>query len=67
MPKPDGLGENTLRTCVDYRKLNNIIIKNRYPLPNIQELRDRLTGAKWFTKLDQQDAYYLIRMKEGEK
>ena len=67
MPKPDGKGGRTLRTCVDYRKLNDITIKNRYPLPNIQELRDRLNGARWFTKLDQRDAYYLIRMKEGEE
>ena len=63
VPKKDG----TLRLCVDYRKLNNITIKNRYPLPNISELQDRLSGARFFTKLDLRGAYNLIRMKAGEE
>ena len=63
MPKKDG----GLRFCVDYRQLNNITIKNRYALPLISELQDRFQGAKWFTKLDVRDAYYLVRMKEGEE
>ena len=62
-PKKDG----KLRLCVDYRKLNDITIKNRYPLPNIGELQDRLGNAKIFTKLDLRGAYNLIRMKEGEE
>ena len=62
-PKKDG----SLRLCVDYRKLNDITIKNRYPLPNIGELQDRLGKAKIFTKLDLRGAYNLIRMKEGEE
>lgn len=62
-PKKDG----SLRPCVDYRKLNDMTKKNRYPLPNIQELRDRLAGAKIFTALDLRGAYNLIRMKEGEE
>ncbi len=62
-PKKDG----KLRLCVDYRKLNDITIKNRYPLPNISELQDRLSRAKIFTKLDLRGAYNLIRMKEGEE
>jgi hypothetical protein len=62
-PKKDG----NLRLCVDYRQLNEITIKNRYPLPNIQELQDRLQGANYFTKLDLRGAYNLIRMKEGEE
>jgi hypothetical protein len=63
VPKKDG----SLRLCVDYRKLNDMTRKNRYPLPNIQELRDRLAGAKYFTSLDLRDGYYQIRMKEGEE
>ena len=63
VPKKDG----SLRLCVDYRDLNRITIKNRYPLPNIGELQDRLKGAKWFTALDLRGAYNLIRMKEGEE
>ncbi len=63
VPKKDG----SLRLCVDYRKLNDITIKNRYPLPNISELQDRLSGARWFTKIDLKGAYNLIRMKKGEE
>jgi transposase InsO family protein len=55
------------RLCVDYRMLNDITIKNRYPLPNISELQDRLAGAQYFTALDLRGAYNLIRMKEGEE
>ena len=51
--KPDGF----LRLCVDYRKLNDITIKNRYALPLISELFDRLKNAKYFTCLDMADAY----------
>lgn len=63
VPKPGG----KLRLCVDYRSLNDITIKDRYPLPRIDELRDRLSGARFFTKLDLRDGYHLIRIKEGHK
>jgi hypothetical protein len=63
VPKKDGSN----RLCVDYRKLNDITIKNRYPLPNISELQDQLAGAQYFTALDLQGAYNLICMKEGEE
>ena len=63
MPKKD----SKLRLCVNYRKLNNITVKNRYPLPNILELQDRLAGAKFFTALDLRGAYNLIRIKKGEE
>ena len=63
VPKKDG----KLRLCVDYRKLNDITVKNRYPLPNISELQDRLLGAKFFTALNLRGAYNLIRMKKGEE
>jgi len=59
--------DGTPRPCVDYRKLNAITIKNRYPLPNVTELRDRLARAKIFTKLDLRDGYHLIRIKEGDE
>src|SRR5207248_4848968 len=49
------------------RQLNNIIIKNRYLLLLIKELKDRLYKAKYFTKLDLRDRYYLVRIKEGEE
>ena len=56
-----------LRMCVDYRKLNDITIKNRYPLPNISELQDRLAHAKIFTALDLRDGYHLVRIKKGDE
>ena len=49
-----------LRLYVDYRKLNEITIKNRYLLLNIEELQDRLTDVKWFIKLNLREAYNLI-------
>ena len=62
-PKKD----SKLRLCVDYRKLNDITIKNRYPLLNIGELQDRLAYAVIFTKLNLRGAYNLIRIKAGEE
>ena len=62
MPKKD----SKLRLCVNYRKLNNIIVKNRYLLPNILELQDRLAGAKFFTALNLRRVYNLIRIKKGK-
>ena len=63
MPKPDG----SMRLCVDYRQLNKLTIANKYPLPLMTELRDRVAGAKIFTKLDLKDGYHLLRIKEGEE
>jgi len=59
VPKPNGKG---LRLCVDYRGLNKITIPNRYPLPLMQELQDRVQGAQWFTKLDLKNGFNLIRI-----
>ena len=56
-----------LRLCVDYRGLNEITIKNRYPLPLVNELLDRLNGSTVFSKLDLRNAYHRIRIKEGDE
>ena len=56
-----------LRLCVDYRGLNQVTVKNRYPLPLINETLDRLQGATVFTKLDLRDAYHRIRIKPGDE
>jgi len=61
--KPDG----GLRFCVDYRKLNAITIKNRYPLPLIQETLARLSKAKYFTKIDIIAAFNRLRIAEGHE
>jgi hypothetical protein len=56
-----------LRFCVDYRALNRITKKDRYPLPLIQETLQSLTKAKWFTKLDVIAAFHRLRIAEGEE
>lgn len=61
--KPDG----SHRLCVDYRGLNNLTVKNRYPLPLIGELLDRLGRAKRFTQLDLTNAYHRMRIGEGDE
>src|SRR5205807_8356273 len=53
--------------CIDYRGLNNVTIKNRYPLHLMDTLREQVSKAKVFSKLDLRDGYYLIRIKEENK
>jgi hypothetical protein len=60
-------GDGSLRLCVDYRGLNEGTIKDRYPLPLIQETLMRLSRAKYFPKLDVRGAYNLVRMREGDE
>ena len=54
--------DGSLRLVVDYRELNKITVRNRYPLPLISELLERLEGAQYFTKIDLRGAYNLIRI-----
>ena len=50
--------DGTLRLCVDYRKLNQITVPDRHPLPRIQDTLDSLGGNRWFSLLDQGKAYH---------
>ena len=59
--------DGSLRFCMDYWGLNNIIIKNRYPLPLIIESLDQLGQAKQFTQLDLTNTYHQIRICEDDK
>ena len=63
MSKKDG----SLRPCIDYRGLNDITVKNKYPLPLMSSAFDSLQGATVFTKLDLRNAYHLVRIKEGDE
>lgn len=56
-----------LRFCVDYRGFDAITVKNRYPLPSTQETLDRLTNAKWYTKIDIIVAFNKLRIRPGDE
>eukprot|EP00063_Salmo_salar_P061255 XP_014036090.1 PREDICTED: uncharacterized protein LOC106590069 [Salmo salar] len=59
--------DKTLRLCTDYRGLNDITVKNRYPLPLISSAFEPLQGATVFSKLDLQNTYHLVRLREVDK
>jgi hypothetical protein len=59
--------DRTIRLYIDYHGLNKVIIKNYYLLLLVSKILDRLSRVKIFIKLDLQDAYYRLRIKEGDK
>ena len=50
--------------CIDYRQINKVTVKNKYPLPRIEDLFDQLKGAGVFSKIDLRSGYYQLRVKE---
>jgi hypothetical protein len=62
VPKKDG----TQRMCVDYRALNEVTIKNNYPLPRIDDLFDQLRGACVFSKIDLWSGYHQLKIRESD-
>jgi hypothetical protein len=58
--------DGTLRLCIDYRQLNKVIIKIKYPLPRINDLFDQVGGAKIFSKLDLRFGYHQVRIKDQD-
>ncbi|KAL8089701.1 hypothetical protein AgCh_039255 [Apium graveolens] len=55
--------DGSMRLCIDYRELNKLTIKNKYPLPRIDDLFDQLKGAKYFSKIDLSSGYHQLKIK----
>jgi hypothetical protein len=55
--------DGTKRMCIDYRSLNEVTIKNKYPLPRIEDLFDQLRGASVFSKIDLRSCYHQLRIR----
>ncbi|GJS22596.1 putative reverse transcriptase domain-containing protein [Tanacetum coccineum] len=58
--------DSSIRMCIDYRELNKLTIKNRYPLPRIDDLFDQLQGACCFSKIDLRSGYHQLRVREED-
>ncbi|KAA0054678.1 gag protease polyprotein [Cucumis melo var. makuwa] len=56
----------SMRLCIDYRELNKVTVKNRYPLPRIDDLFDQLQGATVFSKIDLRSGYHQLRIKDED-
>jgi hypothetical protein len=58
--------DGTQRMCIDYRPLNEVTIKNKYPLPRIKDLFDQLKGATVFSKINLRSGYHQLRIRPSD-
>ena len=58
--------DGTLKLCIDYKQLNKVIVKNKYPLPRINDLFDQMRGTKVFSKIDLRSSYHQVRIKDED-
>ncbi|KAA0063403.1 reverse transcriptase [Cucumis melo var. makuwa] len=58
--------DGSMRICIDYRELNKVTVKNRYPLPRIDDLFDQLQGATVFSKIDLRSGYHQLRIRDSD-
>ena len=59
--------DNTLRFCVDYRKVNELTRKDAYPLPRVDDTLETLSGSKWFSTLDLLSGYWQVKVEECDR
>jgi hypothetical protein len=58
--------DGTQWMCIDYRALNEVTIKNKYPLPQIEDLFDQMKGASMFSKIDLRSGYHQLKIRETD-
>ena len=58
--------DGSLRMCIDYRQLNKVTIKNKYPIPKIDDMFDQHQGASHFSKIDLRSGYHHLRIKDRD-
>src|SRR4051812_26998744 len=58
--------DGSMRLCIDYKKLNAVTIKNKYPMPRIDDLFDQLCSARYFSKIDLRTGYHQLRIRKED-
>jgi hypothetical protein len=58
--------DGSMKMCIDYKELNKLKVKNKYPLPRIDDLFDQLQGASWFSKIDLRSGYHQLKVRDAD-